>query len=241
MKNFTVYALTLWANKTGSDHDKKISLEANENFGGEFVISTRQSGVQNAKFEEVLRIPFDIDIDAPKLGRKLFAKAAKTIQSNTFKMREMTQDTILCDYARLLSKEMYVVRVTGFVKMKDGRPTRFTKLSIHKMKDWDDFRAQQKSAKGGACGYTKDSCVFETYLPTYGDVDNSFYPEDIELLENFASKLDVMFRNESAYGDYRKRVYDFKYGNNTQTEETDDMTSVPASNNSSDDSDEFPF
>lgn len=238
MKNYQMYAYTLWANKVGADTDKKISLEATENFTGEFVFSVRQNS--ESKFEETVRVPFEIDTDAPKLGRKLFAKAAKTIQSNTYKMRDMTQDTIICDYARLLTKEMMVFRVTCFVKIKDGKPNRFTKLTIHKMKDWEDFKNQQKNGKGGACGYSKDSIVFEMALPIFGDVDNAFYPEDVEILENFASKLDVMFRNEGGYSDYRKRVYDFKYGNKEESHETSGYDESPSSTGLDDD-DEFPF
>lgn len=239
MKNYQLYAYTLWANKSGGDNDKKVSLEATENFTGEFVFYTRKDA--QSKFEETVKVPFDIDLDAPKLGRKLFAKAAKTIQSNTYKMREMTQDTIICDYARLLSKDMIVMRVTCFVKIKDGKPSRYTKLTLHKMKDWDDFKNQQKSGKGGACGYTKDSIIFEMSLPIFGDVDNAFYPEDVEILENFASKLDVMFRNEGGYSDFRKRVFDFKYGNKEEVAYEDGGLDAKVETTGSDDDDEFPF
>lgn len=242
MEKYLAWQLVEWAAKGSGANDKKISLYGVD-YGYELQLSHRNSAESN-EFKLDNTVTLDGSGDLKKLSR-LLDKAAKTINSNTFKMKDMTKDTVIVDGSATVGKDLHVIRVTGVVKIKDGRPTRVTKLRVHKIKDWTEIKdANTHFIKTGSLSYPKESLIFEMDLPTFSCTNGVFCPDDVANLEEFASAVRMLKDNIGGYTEYRKRVYERQKenGGDEQYSSSSTETNEKVAETTSDDSnDEFPF
>lgn len=236
----TIYDYVKWGNKTTNEVSKKIALNAVD-YDAEFLMQSTEPGQEKIKFVDVCRVPV-ANTEFFILSEALFKRAANEILKKSFKAREATQDTILCDLA-YISKDFHILRVRSFMMYKDSQHTRVTKIMVHKLNGWDDVKAANKTAmelKNGSLGFSKETCVFELVLLPYPTIQGNWQDaQDLITLNSFARKLETMFEKPSSYGSFLDRVYESKNNENNSGQYSQQVEKVGQTVVTGDE--EFPF
>lgn len=233
-----IYEFVSWANKTTQpDINKKIELVAVD-MDAAIVFSTSAAD-NKADWTEIARIPIKKS-QFTEVGRTIFSRSARLIQSQTFKQKDITADTVICDVA-FTSSDIHILRLTSMVKVFDGKPQRVTKVTVHKFSSWEEKNNEGKNRKGNVLGYGKESIVFDMNIGTFPVTENTFYSRDVILFEDFGRKFDVMFDNSYSYGKFLESAFD-EMSNKQQTAPNPAPASTPTETETTSTADgEFPW
>lgn len=236
-----IYDYVKWAQKGSNDQSKKVALNAVD-YDAEFLMQTTEPGQEKIKFVDTCKvsIPNTAFLD---IAEGMFKRAVNDIAKKSYKAREASQDTVLCDLA-YISKDFHILRVKSVMVYRDGQYNRMTKIMVHKVNNWDDIREANKramEAKTGSLGFTKDTCIFDVTLNPYPVIQGNWQDaQDTLVLTAIAKKLESMFIKPTSYGSFLDRVYDNKQNGTTSGAESSGTTETVGKTVMTSD-DEFPF
>lgn len=215
---------------------KKFEIVADD-YNVEIVCSVRG---EDKKFKQEASMIIDKE-NFSTLARGCFRRASQTMTRSSYKMNELTENKIICDYD-YVNKDLVALRVTSYIKVGEARPTRYTKVSMYKFDNWDELKSARQIGKGGLLQFPSNKCLWEMTIPSFSAVHNAWYSQDIQFMDDCDDKFMDLFHKHGSYAKFLEVIRQNSSDEDEHINESE-TSSSSSTNTSSDveDDDAFPF